>query len=303
MDPVDLQLFLRAAELRNLSQAGRELGLSPAVASKHLAALERQLGVTLLHRTTRRVTPTEQGQLFEEHAQRILAEMEEAREALGFSNDEPAGRLRVSAPAAFARRHISPAIAEFMQRYPGIELEVLLSDHLVDLQGDNIDVAIRVAPMRDSALIARKIAPSPRILCASPSYLERHGTPAHPRDLARHSCLAMSHSRVWVFADGDGEMAVPISGQLHSNSGDLIREAALIGLGIGIKSIWDVDDLIADGRLVRVLRDYPLKSSPDIWAVYQPRRHIPARIRSFVTFLAEHFGPRIEQAMKCAQIA
>ena len=298
MDALDLKLFLRAVATGSLSAAGRELGLSPAVASKHMAALEKRLGVTLLHRTTRRVSPTAQGRVMEEHAERIIAEIEGALAAVGAANDVPSGRLVVTAPATLARRHIAPAIAEFLARYPEIELEVVMSDGLLDLQAAGIDVAIRIAALEDSSMIARKIAPSPRLLCASPAYIERHGQPAHPRDLARHSCLAMSHTPVWSFTDGSEEIRVRVQGRLRTNSGDLVREAALEGLGIAIKSIWDVEDLLAERRLVRVLEDYPVRSEIAIWVLYQPRRFVPARIRAFVDFFADHFGGRIEKAVQ-----
>ena len=297
MEADDLRLFLRTAATGNLSAAGRELGLSPAVASKRMTNLERRLGVNLLHRSTRNVSLTAQGQAFEEHAQRILTEIEEAFSAVGAENEEPAGKLAVTAPATLARRHIAPTIAEFLAKYPDIELSVQLADSILDLQQEGIDVAIRVGVLESSQLIARKIAPSPRVLCASPEYLSKHGTPQQPEDLHAHNCLWMSHSPVWVLQDGSKTARVRISGNLNSNSGDLLREGALIGLGITYKSIWDVEDLFRAGRLVQVLPDFPVVSDAAIWAVYQPRRYLPTKIRAFVDFFADRFGRRIKMSL------
>lgn len=300
MEPDDLRLFLRAVATGNLSAAGREVGMSPAVASKRIANLERRLGVTLLHRTTRHVSPTTQGQIFEEHAARVLAEIEGALAAVGQENEAPAGRLRVTAPATLARRHIAPVIAEFLASYPRIELDVQLADSLLDLQHEGIDVAIRVGVLQDSTLIARKIAESPRVLCASPDYVAKNGLPQRPEDLEHHNCLFMSQSAVWVLRDGDRDVRIRVSGNLNSNSGELLREGALIGLGIAYKSIWDVEDLFRAGRLVHILPDFPIVSDAAIWAVYQPRRFIPAKIRAFVDFFVDRFGNRMRRDLAAA---
>ena len=293
MDPDDLRLFLRTAANGNLSAAGRALGLSPAVASKRMANLEKRLGVTLLHRTTRHVSLTPQGQIFEQHARRVLDEIEGALAALGHENQEPEGVLSVTAPATLARIHIAPAIAEFLAAYPKIELDVRLADSVLDIQQLGIDVALRIGALQDSQLIARKIAPSPRVLCASPAYLAKHGTPLRPDDLGTHNCMWMTNSPTWTLKDGDKPIRIKVSGNLHTNSGDLLRQAALIGLGITIKSIWDVEDLFRTGKLVPVLPDFPVISDAAIWAVYQPQRFVPAKIRAFIDFFADRFARQI----------
>lgn len=300
MEPDDLRLFLRAVATGNLSAAGREVGMSPAVASKRIANLERKLGVTLLHRTTRHVSTTAQGQIFEEHAARVLSEIEGALAAVGQENEEPAGRLRVTAPATLARRHIAPLIAEFLATYPRIELDVQLADSMLDLQQEGIDVALRVGVLQDSTLIARKIAESPRVLCASPDYVAKHGMPERPEDLQDHNCLYMAQSAIWVLRDGDKDLRIRVSGNLNSNSGELLREGALIGLGIAIKSIWDVEDLFRDGRLVHILPDFPVVTDAAVWAVYQPRRFVPAKIRAFVDFFVDRFGRQIRSEIAAA---
>lgn len=285
----DFQLVVRTAALGSISAAGRDLGLAPASASQRLAAIEEEVGARLFHRTTRKVSPSEDGRVFLAYAQRILAGAEEAREAMG-GGGPPSGPLSVTAPASFGRQYVSPLAPGFLLDHPGIRLRLLLTDAVVDLVDEAVDVAIRVGALPDSALVARRLVPNRRIVCASPGYLARHGAPSRPQELARHACLVFGGQRVWRFDSGGEEVAVRVSGPLESNHGEVVKDAALAGLGIAVKSTWDVAGLVRDGRLVPVLRDHPLAGDSAIWAVYPNARLVPGRARLFVDFLAERFG-------------
>ncbi|TKC90263.1 LysR family transcriptional regulator [Trinickia terrae] len=290
LDLLDVALFLRAALLANVSAAGREFGLSAAVASARLAGLERVLGARLLHRTTRRVSLTQEGEAFIKHAQALLDAADAARASVGPARDEPQGRLRVSMTSSFGRQHISPAIPAFLRRYPGVSVDLRLSDRVVDLVDEGIDVAIRIGALKDSSLVARKLAVNRRVICCAPAYLEAHGVPHHPAELARHECIVLSGQRDWSFATPAGQVNVRVGGRLATDNGEVIRDALLDGFGIAIKSTWDVAAHLASGRLVTVLDGYPLAETVAIWAVYPTRAFVPAKTTAFIDFLAAHFG-------------
>ncbi|MGF6601253.1 DNA-binding transcriptional LysR family regulator [Paraburkholderia sp. GAS448] len=290
LDLLDVALFVRAAQLANVSAAGREFGLSAAVASARIASLERLLGARLLHRTTRRISLTQDGEVFMTRAVALLEAADAARGAVGRAQATPQGRLRVSMPSSFGRQHVSPVIAEFLRRYPGVAVDLRLSDHLVDLVDAGIDVAIRVGALKDSSLVARRLAVNRRVICCSPAYLAARGAPQHPMDLVDHECIILSEQRDWGFVTPAGPVSVRVDGRLVTDNGEVIRDALLAGFGIALKSTWDVAPYLRSGQLVTVLDSYALAETVAIWAVYPSRAFVPPKTVAFIDFLAAHFG-------------
>ncbi|QYY30762.1 MULTISPECIES: LysR family transcriptional regulator [Cupriavidus] len=289
-DLLDVAVFTRAASLGNLSAAARDLQLSTSTASARLARLEQTLGTRLLHRTTRRLSLTADGERFIEHAQQLLATAEAAEQSVGKGARAPHGLLRVTAPASFGRQHVSPAIPAFLETYPEIRLDLRLSDQVVPLVDAGIDVALRMGALPDSSLVARALAPSRRVICAAPSYLAAHGIPKHPDDLRTHNCLILGDQSAWRFDTPLGETAVTVHGNLRVDNGEVIRDALVAGMGIALKSTWDVGALLRSGQLVTVLDEYPVLPAVSIWAVYPSRHLVPAKTRAFVDFFAARFG-------------
>jgi DNA-binding transcriptional LysR family regulator len=290
LDLLDVSLFARAALLSNLSAAGREFGLSPAVASARIANLERTLGARLLHRTTRRISLTQEGEVFIVRAAALLDAAAAARASVGRGLAEPQGRLRVTMPSSFGRQHVSPAIAGFLRRYPGVSLDLRLSDQVVDLIDAGIDIAIRIGALKDSSLVARRLAVNRRVICCSPAYLATHGAPLHPSDLTRHECVILSDQRDWSFSTPAGPLTVRVNGRLATDNGEVIRDALVAGFGIALKSSWDVAPYLRSGELVTVLDAYPLADTVAIWAVYPSRAFVPPKTHAFIDFLTAHFG-------------
>jgi len=277
----------------SLSAAARELGLSTAVVSRRLAALEARLGVRLINRTTRNLHLTDEGARYYDTCARLLAEIEEADSAISAGRVEPQGTLRVALPASFGHRHIVPLIPEFAERYPKVNLALSLSDRTVNLIEEGFDLAVRIAHLEDSSLTARRLAPNRRVVCASPAYLARHGTPRTPDELARHNCLTTTDFAMnWDYKGPDGKPgSVRVTGRYACDSWEVLREWARAGLGVALKSTWDVHRLLADGSLVEVCPGYTFHSDVAIYAVYPSRRFLPAKTRVFIEFLAESFGP------------
>lgn len=272
--------------------AARALGLSVAAVSKQVRALEDRLGVRLLHRTTRQVRLTEAGQRFHERCQRILADLEDAEREVAERQATPRGRLRVSAPMSFGQRHIGPVVSEFLVRNPDVEIDLVLDDRFVDLLAEGFDVAVRVAELRDSSLVARRLCASRRVLCAAPGYLARHGTPATPDELAAHRCIGyayMASGCDWPFQSRDGRRLVRVHGPVMSNNGDVLRVLALDGCGIALLPTFLVADDVRDGRLREVLPDQ-LDGDPAVWVLQPTRRHVPLAVRAFVDFLVARFA-------------
>lgn len=292
LDLTDVALFARVSATRNLSAAGREFGLSPAASSARMAQLERQLGARLLHRTTRQVTLTQEGETFLVQAQLLLEAAEQAETSVGHASRAPQGLLRVAASVSFGRQHIVPALAEFLGLHPGIRLDLRLSDKIIDMAANGIDVAVRIGPLRDSALVARSLAPSRLVLCASPAYLAAHGTPQHPQDLTGHQCLVLGEMNPWRFRAAAGApLAVRVSGRMQSDNGEALRDAAVDGLGIAQMSMWAVYRQLKAGTLVQVLADYPMADASVVSAVYLDRHFLPPRSQAFIDFFAARFGP------------
>ncbi|VVE34567.1 LysR family transcriptional regulator [Pandoraea fibrosis] len=291
LDLDTVALFVRVAALENVSAAGRERGLSPATASTRLVQLEAALGTRLLHRTTRRVALTQEGEVFLVQAQALLAAEAQALASVGQGQAAPQGRLRVSCSSSFGRQHVSPALPAFLERYPGISLDFRLTDRVVDLIEEGVDLAIRVGALRDSTLVARKLATNRRTLCASPAYLAARGAPKHPGDLAQHDCLILGEQRDWRFVTPGGTLNVRVSGRLASDNGEVLRDAVLAGLGIALKSTWDIGAHLRRGELVPVLPAYPLAEEVAIWAVYPSRVFVPPKTHALIEFLQARFGP------------
>ena len=291
-----MSVFDRVVRAGSFSAAARDLGISTAVVSRRVAALEARLGIRLLHRTTRRVALTDEGATYHESVVRILQEVEEAEAAASAGRVEPRGVLKVAMPASFGHRHIAPLIPKFARRFPQVELALQLSDRPVAIVEEGFDLGIRITELADSSLAARKLAPNRRVVCASPDYLRKHGAPHTPDELARHNCLIPNwehdFSMTWDFREPSGKRGtVRVRGHYACDNWEVLRDWALAGLGIALKSTWDVRDHLENGSLVPVLPGYTFGTDVAIYAVYPHRRHLPAKTRAFIDFLADSFGP------------
>jgi len=289
-------VFSKVVAAGSLSAAARELGVSPAVVSRTLAALESRLGVRLVNRTTRSLHLTDEGASYYETSQRILAEIDEADAAVTSHRVEPQGVLRVALPASFGHQHIAPLVPRFAERYPKVELALSLSDRSINLIEEGFDLAVRIAELKDSSLAARKLAPNRRVVCASPAYLRAHGEPKTPQDLAKHNCLVASwehgFAMTWEYKSPTGKRGtVRVTGRYACDNWEVLRDWAVAGLGVALKSTWDVRRQLEEGSLVPLLSGYDFGTDVGIYAVYPHRRHLPAKTRAFIDFLAESFGP------------
>ncbi|MEO9655507.1 LysR family transcriptional regulator [Marinomonas sp.] len=301
MNAEHLRLFIRLAVTHNISQAGSELGLSPAVASNHINKLEQSLGVRLLHRTTRKISLTEEGEAFLPYAHDVLSSMEAARNSVGTGDALPSGKLRVTAPASFGRMHLVPALKGFLQQYPDLSVDLRLSDAIVDMVEGGFDVAIRNAELKDSSLIARKLTVDKRIVCAAPSYLEEHGEPQTPEELSTHQCLNLMHFDTWRFKQPQGELAIKTKGNLQTDNGEAMRDACVLGLGLAINSTWSAYQHLQSGELVQVLKDFPLARQTAIWAVYPSSRLLAPKVRVFIDYFSAQFGDKPYWDQACQQ--
>lgn len=289
LDLLDVALYVRVCATRNLSAAGREFGLSPAASSARMAQLERTLGARLLHRTTRQINLTQDGEAFLERAIPLLDAADQATASVGGSTVH--GLLRVAVSVSFGRQHIVPALDEFLARYPGIRIDLRMSDRVIDLAANGIDVAVRIGPLRDSSLVARVLAPNRLWLCASPAYLAARGTPHTPQDLLAHECLVLENFNPWRFKVADAVDTVRVGGRLQSDNGEALRDAAIAGLGIALQSTWAIYEQIKSGALVRVLGEYPVAMDTVVSAQYLNRDFLPPKTHAFIDFFAERFGP------------
>ena len=290
-----IEAFVRVAETHSFSEAARRLHASQSAVSRAVSGLEAELGARLLHRTTRSLTLTEAGRGYFERAARILADLEEANLAVTQLQAAPRGRLRVNAPMSFGFLHLAPALPDFLALYPELSVDLSMSDRFVDLIEEGVDVAVRIGALEDSSLIARKLAPIRRVVCASPAYLNARGTPLAPDDLKQHDCLCNSNIAVlheWRFAAADGKLwPVDVRGRLSANNGDALRVAALKGLGLANLPTFIVGADLQAGTLMTVLDDFAVQDL-SMSAVYPPGRHLSPKVRAFVDFLADRFGPR-----------
>lgn len=286
----DLEIFARVASTGSMSRAARDLGLSPPVISKRIKRLEERLGTRLLQRTTRQIALTEAGRGFHERVIAILGAVDDAETWVSQRANVARGPLRISAPTTFGRLHVAPHLVRFLEKYPEIAVDLSLADHFVDVVGDGFDVAIRIADLADTSLVAKKLASNHRLLCASPRYVEKHGLPASIADLARHRLLVHNADH-WRLDGPEGAVSVPVQSAVVTNSSEVIREAVLAGLGIALRSTWDVGAELKSGQLLPVLPKYRGGQRVAIYAVYPSRRHLPQKTRVFIDFLAELYGP------------
>ncbi|MBY0499812.1 MAG: LysR family transcriptional regulator [Nitrosomonas sp.] len=297
-----LIIFARVAEAGSFAEAARRMNISRAAVSKAVAKLEKDLSTRLFLRSTRHLSLTETGTTLSEHANRILEESEHAERAINSLHAEPRGVLKVSVSSSFGTRHIAPALPCFLTRYPKIRIDLTITDHPGDLIEEGYDVQIRVTNEPDLNLVARKIAPVRRILCATPQYFQQWGIPKTPEDLEKHNCLdcALSVEQgYWRFSGPTGKIKVPISGTLRINDNDALAQAALHGLGIALLPTYTIGMELQKGRLQVALPEY-LSVERHIYACYLPSRHLPIKIRAFINFLAEYVGdiPYWDQSLK-----
>ncbi len=294
IQPADLGFFSTLSRAGSLSAAARELGVTTAAVSRHLAQMEKRLGVLLVNRTTRRMSLTPEGELYLEHARRILGEIDNLEELLGVTQSSPQGLLRVNATLGFGRSHVAPLISRFARLHPRVELQLQLSVNPPPITEDAFDVCIRFGAPPDTRVIARHIAANRRLLCAAPAYLRRHGAPKVPGDLARHACIGIRQGEeaygLWRLTQGKARGArtesVKTRGNLATNDGEIAVKWALDGHGILMRAEWDIDRYLKSGRLVRVLPQYETPDA-DIYAVYPQRHQMAARVRVFVDFVTD----------------
>lgn len=286
----ELKVFVRAVDLRSISAAARSLRMSPAAASHRILQLENRVSARLLNRTTRSLHPTEEGTIFYEHAVEVLTAVERAESRMASASGTPSGTLCVTAPLGFGRRVLAPLVAEFNSRFPKVQVRLRLSDHLLDLLSEAVDVAIRMANPTDSSFIVRKLADCPRVLCASADYLRRNGRPAEPEDLLKHNCLLLrfpgSKQFRWHLMGRDAPITLPVSGDFDADDGDVLTEWALHGAGIVMKPYWEVAEHLRSGALEVVLPEYP--PEPVSLVMLYPHRHlVAAKVKSFVDFMMQ----------------
>ncbi|WAC28810.1 LysR family transcriptional regulator [Ancylobacter sp. SL191] len=292
----EMQVLVEVVERGSFSAAGRRLGLSPSAVSKLVTRLEERLGTRLLVRSTRVVTLTPEGEAYAARARRILGEIDEAERVVSAgAAATPRGRLRVSATVGFGERCLVPLVPEFLGRYPQVQLDLSLTDEVIDLVAERADIALRAGPMRDSTLMARKVLESRRVIVAAPSYLARHGTPRTPQELTTHNCLRFNFRRSmddWPFRDpSSGESyALTVTGNLEGNSGAMVHRLALDGLGLARIARYVAEADIAAGRLVPVLEAFNAGDIELLHAVFVGHDYLAARIRAFVDFLSARIG-------------
>ena len=294
-----METFVAVAARGSLAAAARAEGVAPAVIGRRLDLLEERLGVKLLLRTTRRITLTHEGGAYLEDCQRLLAEIASAEASVSAGGAQASGRLRLTAPAGFGRRHVAPLVPLFRELHPEVTISLNLSDRVIDLAGEGYDCAVRVGDLPDSSLISVRLADNRRLCVAAPRYLQRHGRPQHPQELARFDCLVLSsdasQTRGWAFRlpgrGGKPEQLIHLrpDGPFDCTDGQVLHEWCLAGHGIAWRSTWEVESDIAAGRLVSLLDDYA--AAPNgIYAVFPQRKHLPLRVRLWVDFLKARYG-------------
>ncbi|WP_306393723.1 LysR family transcriptional regulator [Telluria beijingensis] len=287
-----MSTFVEVVARGSLSAAARAEGIAPAMIGRRLDALEARLGVKLLQRTTRRLVLTDEGQAFLEDCQRILGEVNDAESAISEHSLRASGHLTVSAPAGFGRQHVAPLLPSFLAEHRDVTLNLNLSDRVIDLVAEGVDVAIRIASLDDSNLVGVKLADNRRVVVASPAYLKRHGRPRLLADLARHNCLPISSEgsqRGWTFLDNGKLVTLKVGGNMVCNDGAVLHAWALAGKGLAWRSMWEVGEDIASGELCTVLDEFAAPGN-DVHAVFAQRRHLPLRIRAFVDFLRRSYA-------------
>ena len=288
----EIQVFVQVVNSGTMTAAAEHLQLAKSAVSRRLAELEGRLGVELFHRSTRKLSLTDSGHAFYQRCIQILDDLMETEHSVSQSHQEIRGQIKVAAPLSFGVMHLGPAIIEFQQQHPGITFDIDFNDREVDLIQEGFDVGIRIANLKDSSLIARRLAELSMVVCASPAYLRQHGEPQTPEELPQHACITYSYSArpdQWEFQDKQGKtISITVNKAMIANNGRFMRDAAAAGLGIVRQPTFIAYEYIAAGKLVPVLRDYKV-TSYDAYALYPPTRHLSRRVRHFIDFLATRF--------------
>lgn len=294
MDPLPYVVtFARVVQAGGFAAAAKSLKVAPSVASKHVSKLEQSLGARLLQRSTRKLSLTEAGAAYYEHCARIVEELEQSREAVARLQAEPRGLLRVSSMMSFSNAHVAPWLPEFFARYPQVEIEIVNTERFVDMAEEGFDLALRMTNQPAANLVARKLAPVRWLACAAPAYLKRHGAPQKPEDLLKHECLGYPLMQGgWRFSRDGRETSVPVRARFRINSIEAQRSVCVEGLGIALLPVYSITTELKRGLLVPVLRDYVAWQTSTLHAVYLPNRYGAPKLRAFVDFLAEKFGPQ-----------
>jgi len=291
---LEMQTFNAVVDAGSFVKAAEALNMSKAAVSRYVVEMETRLGVRLLHRTTRRLSLTDEGQVFYGRSKELLAELEEAEDEITSRSDAASGLLRINAPFTFGILHLAPLWGEFMALHPKVRLDVTLADRLVDLVEEGYDLAIRIATLENSSLVSRKLASTRTVLCASPQYLKLHGTPQHPEELAQHAVISYSYLSTgdeWRFTGPEGAANVKTRPSMHTNSGDTCRAAALAHQGVILQPTFLVGKDLTDGSLLELMPQYR-SIEFGIYAVYPTRKHVSAKVRAMIDFLATHFADR-----------
>jgi DNA-binding transcriptional LysR family regulator len=285
-----MAVFRRVVEAKSFSAVARETNMSQSTVSKHIASLEERLDTKLLNRSTRSLKLTEAGKEYYQHCIRILNDFQEAEASVGKGKIDPTGTLRISTSAAFGRTYILPYLDEFLSTYPDIKIDLIFGDKYTDLVKEGIDLAIRIGPLEDSSLIAKKIGSSPRVVVASPEYLVNHGRPKKPADLVKHDCLFYSLQKspdLWYFnSTQEGDESIRVNGRIKASSPDAVCDATLEGLGISILGEWYVRKHLKSGRLIKILPDFK-PTAFNIHAVYPERRFVPQKVKRMIQFITD----------------
>lgn len=283
--------FVAVAVRGSLSAAARAQDVSPAMIGRRIDALEQRLGVKLLVRTTRRVALTFEGSAFLEDCQRILNDLANAEASVSLGGIKASGHVKITAPAGFGRRHVAPLVMAYLDANPDVTVSLDLSDRLVDLVNESIDCGVRLGELADSSLVSMRLGEMNRVVVASPDYVARHGAPTTLADLDRHHCLLLRQQRGWTFQQGGESVAVKVAGTLECNDGAVLHDWALAGKGLAWRSMWEVGDDLAAGRLVALLDEF---AAPPIgiYAVFPQRKHLPLRVRLFIDLLKNTYGNR-----------
>lgn len=293
-----MNLLIEAVDGGSFSAAGRKLGLAPSSVARSIGALEDDLGVRLLNRSTRSLSLTEAGRLFHERARRILAEVDEAKLSVTQLEADPRGTLRLNAPAAFGRAHIAPMLPDFLSTYPNVKIDLSMTDAFIDPVEEGVDLVIRIGELNDSSLMARKLAPNRRVICASPDYFARHGRPVAPDDIRHHNCLIYKRTNdraIWHLRDQDGiTHDVPVTGNFQTNNTEALRNVLFGALGVAILPTWFIGHDVREGRLEVVFERYtvsPTALDTNIYAVFPYNRYLSPKVRAFVDTLLNRFNP------------
>lgn len=290
-----IEAFVEVADKGSLARAALGQHITPVMLGRRIDALEKRLGVKLMHRTTRHLTLTEQGTLYLDHCRKLLADLVHADRIVSEGRHKATGHLTVSAPAAFGRKHVAPHAAGFVKAHPDVQITFNLTDRVVDLVRDGYDLGIRIGGVIDPSFVAVRLASNRRVVCGTPEYFERNGIPRTLDDLAQHNCLAFNlqggQQRGWYFQQDGKPVSIRAEGNLNCNDGELLHRWASEGLGLAWRSSWEIEAQLASGELITVLDDYALPQY-DIMAVYPQQRHLPAKVRFFIDMLREIYASK-----------